>query len=224
MFGIYSRLLTIIPEGPLRRRLHAFTIPKRPIPPPRPRYWRRATITHVMADSRRADWERVLAPYRDELKRVMEIGSYEGQSALFWINFLGAQVTCIDNWQNAADGVADAREVEAHFDANVGRRVSKIKSDSTPALYRLTCENAVFDLIYIDGDHSRDQVMIDSLIAWRCLRTGGIMIWDDYEAYLPDAPDHDRPTPAIDTFIAMQGKAVSVIESTGQQLFVRKMF
>jgi SAM-dependent methyltransferase len=228
MFGIYSNLLKLIPEGPLQRRLHAFTIPRPkppppPQPPPRPRYWRRAAITHAMADSRREHWERVLAPYRGELARVLEIGCYEGQSALFWINFLGARVTCIDNWQNAFHGAQSAREVEAHFDRNVGRRVTKIKSDSTPALHRLACEGAAFDLVYIDGDHARDQVMIDSLLAWRCLRAGGIMIWDDYEAYLPDAADPDRPTPAINAFIALQGPAVSVIENTGQQLFVRKM-
>src|SRR5262249_50797192 len=176
--------------------------------PPRPSYWEKARITHTMADSRREAWERILAPYRDELKRVLEIGSYEGQSALFWINFLGASVTCIDTWMNAAHGVSKPREVERHFDANVGRRVRKIKSSSTPALHQLGRENAVFDLVYVDGDHSRDQVMIDSLLAWRCLRVGGIMIWDDYEDYLPEADDRDRPTPAINTFVALQGKAI----------------
>jgi Methyltransferase domain len=226
MFGIYNRLLELIPEGRLQRSLRSITVPKpnpKPKPPPRPRYWRRAAITHTMADSRRENWERILEPYRHELTSVLEIGSYEGQSALFWINFLGAHVTCIDNWMNSADGTSSAREVEAHFDANVGRRVHKIKSNSTPALHQLACDDAAFDLIYIDGDHSRDQVMVDSLLAWRCLRVGGIMIWDDYEAYLPGADDRDRPTPAINYFVAMQGAAVSVIQSTGQQLFVRRM-
>jgi hypothetical protein len=38
-----------------------------------------------------------------------------------------------------------------------------------------------FDLIYIDGGHARDDVIIDSLLCWRLLRTGGILMWDDYE-------------------------------------------
>jgi hypothetical protein len=226
MFGIYSRLVKIIPEGRLQRSLRAMAGPPRkptPKPLPRPPYWTQATITHTMADSRREDWERILGPYRNELTSVLEIGSYEGQSALFWINFLGASVTCIDNWMNAAHGVTDAGEAEAHFDANVGGRVNKIKSSSTPALYELAGRNAFFDLVYIDGDHSRDQVMVDSILAWRCLRAGGIMIWDDYEAYLPEADDRDRPTPAIKYFVAMQGKAIDIIQNTGQQLFVRKM-
>jgi methyltransferase family protein len=216
MFGIYSRLIGVLPEGRLQRSLRSLAEAKSPSRPP---YWTQAAITHTMADSRREAWENVLAPYRGELKRVLEIGSYEGQSALFWINFLDAEVSCIDTWMNAAHGVSDASEVEAHFDANVGGRVVKIKSSSTPALDQLARDNAVFDLVYVDGDHSRDQVMVDSILAWRCLR----MIWDDYEAYLHGADDRDRPTPAIDHFVAMQGKAVSVIRNTGQQLLVRKM-
>ena len=38
-----------------------------------------------------------------------------------------------------------------------------------------------FDLIYIDGSHRRDDVMVDSLLAWSLLREGGFIIFDDYE-------------------------------------------
>src|SRR5947208_2586688 len=114
MFGIYSRLIGLFPEGGWQRSLRSLAEAKSPSRPP---YWTQATITHTMADSRRK----------------------------FWINFLGAQVTCIDTWMNAAHGACDASEVEAHFDANVGGRVVKIKSSSTPALDQLARDNAVFD-------------------------------------------------------------------------------
>jgi predicted O-methyltransferase YrrM len=80
---------------------------------------------------------------------------------------------------------------------------SLLNSSRRGRFYQLTCEGAAFDLIYVDGDHARDQVTIDSLLAWRCLHPGGIMIWDDNEAYLPDA------APLISAFIAMQQSASS---------------
>jgi hypothetical protein len=167
MFGIYSRLIGVLPKGAVQDALRSITIPKPRPEDCRPWYWKEATLTHTMADSRREDWERILEPYRREIRTVLEIGSYEGQSALFWINHFGASVTCIDSWQNFADGCSSASEVERHFDANLHGRAHKIKDDSTPALYSLQNSQAMFDLIYIDGDHSADQVMIDSTLAWR---------------------------------------------------------
>jgi predicted O-methyltransferase YrrM len=188
----------------------------------RPYYWAKAKITHTMANSRTQGWESILGPIRDEIKRVLEIGSYEGQSALFWHGFLNAHVTCIDNWKHVADGCANAREVERHFDNNTrGLRITKMKvATSTDALVQLIRDKVSFDLAYIDGDHSRLQVMIDTCLAWRLLRSGGIMVWDDYEEYRPDLVD--RPTPAIDAFNAFMQPEIIFIENTGQQLIVRK--
>lgn len=187
---------------------------------PRPKYWVDAKITHTMADSRRVAWETALERWKHKIKRVLEIGSYEGQSALFWHNFFGASVTCIDSWEDkdVAHGCASGEEVEYHFDQNVrGLPITKIKSRSTVALMSLRGE---FDLVYVDGDHSRLQVMIDSCLAWPLLRPGGFMVWDDYRDYRPDLVD--RPTPAIDGFRRMMREQMTDIKDTGQQLFVRK--
>ena len=85
----------------------------------RPEYWATAIITHTMADSRRANWEVLFEHFRDKAKTVLEIGSYEGQSALFWHHFFDAHVTCIDTWKEVAKGCTTGEEVEAHFDNNV---------------------------------------------------------------------------------------------------------
>ena len=174
-----------------------------------------------MADSRRLSWESALEPYKRDIKWVLEIGSYEGQSALFWHNYFGATVTCIDPWQDVAKGCKDSGEVEEHFDANIrGKPIVKIKSKSTEALARLAGIPHSFDLVYVDGDHTRLQVMIDSCLAWPMLRQGGFMVWDDYRDYRPDLID--RPTPAIDGFVTMMRVDLAVIKDSGQQLIVRK--
>ena len=37
-----------------------------------------------------------------------------------------------------------------------------------------------FDLIYVDGDHSSDQVKIDLINSWNVLKKGGFLVLDDY--------------------------------------------
>ena len=53
------------------------------------------------------------------------------------------------------------------------------------------------DVMFIDGDHGAEAVTHDSLLAWRCVRSGGIVIWHDY---------HDRGTvdvkPVLESFAA----------------------
>jgi predicted O-methyltransferase YrrM len=176
-----------------------------------------------MADSRVDGWLRVLTPFQRTIRSVLEVGSYEGQSAMFWLNFFfDVAVTCIDPWVYYAHNANSAAEVEQHFDTNVGNRVRKIKRESTVALHRLGKERARFDLIYIDGDHHRDQVLIDSLLAWPLLNAGGIMIWDDYATYGLNCPAHTRPQPAIDAFVVMKGAELMVLEPGNEQFFVRK--
>jgi len=164
----------------------------------------------------------MFAPFRNSIRLVLEIGSYEGQSALFWHHFFGATVTCVDNWRQVAKGCATSREVEDHFDANVaGLSIFKMKSDSTAALVKLGGTGATFDLIYVDGDHSRLQVMIDTCLAWTMLREGGFMVWDDFQDYRPDLID--RPTPAIEAFVTMMKERIAILANTGQQLAVQKL-
>lgn len=189
------------------------------------RCWEQAkaneTITHSMADSRADAWMRELAPFKDKVKAILEVGSYEGQSAMFWLDFFpGVSLTCVDPWAYYTTGALSAIEVEDHFDTNVGKLVTKIKGNSIPSLYALSGHK--FDLIYIDGDHRRDNVMIDSLLAWPLLNPGGVMIWDDYATYDPEAKPSRRPQIAVDTFIAMKADELSILANTQEQMFVVK--
>ncbi len=189
-------------------------------------YWKGATFTHTMADSRISAWERILEPYRGKVHRVLEVGSYEGQSALFWQNFFHAEVWCIDNWQNPASPLRHGHEVEANFDANTRlQSIFKIKDESTIALHCLRQQkiHQPFDLIYIDGDHSPDQVMIDSCLAWRMLTSGGIMIWDDWRDYIPHGPEDIRPEWGIECFLRLKSSRLEILADTGQQLMVEKL-
>jgi predicted O-methyltransferase YrrM len=164
--------------------------------------------------ARTVAWSMLFKDMRETSKRVLEIGSKEGRSALFWLEFFaGAHLTCVD--------LFDGDDAE-RFDRNLaayGTRLRKIVGSSIKALGMLREENAAYDFIYVDGSHQRDDVMIDCLGAWRLLCEGGVMLMDDY-TWKPDNPDAERVAPAVDTFLAWHDDAEVILRS--HQVAVRK--
>jgi predicted O-methyltransferase YrrM len=166
-------------------------------------------------------WRRVLAPLVNHHPAILEVGSWEGRSAVFFLDFLpGSRITCVDTFAGSAEhDPAVAAGTERRFDANTARhadRVEKIKGDSAAVLARLLGEGRRFDLIYIDGAHEANRVLIDSALCWPMLAVDGILIWDDYAA-----PDADAPRQAVDAFLLLQaGNFVRVAK--GWQMIVRR--
>jgi len=187
------------------------------------------TFTTDWASGNYTIWAQHLAPFRDRPVRVLEIGSWEGRSAIFFLEFLPhSHVTCIDTFQGGPEYAAYASDVvssiEARFDANLvayGDRVQKIKSRSVPALDELARTGRTFDLIYVDGSHARDDVLLDSVLSWRMLNLNGICIWDDYSWGMTDTPSAQRPQHAIDAFLDMCSDEL-VIRHIAQQVIVEK--
>lgn len=181
-------------------------------------------FTTDWSSSHFANWERHLEALRDRAASVLEIGSWEGRSAVFFLEFLPkCRITCIDTFEGGSEyaryEAAVVRTVETRFDSNLapyGQRIRKMKSRSVPALDRLAQENARFDLIYIDGSHVRDDVLVDSLIAWPLLLSGGICIWDDYAWGLREVPSAQRPQDAVDAFLTMHADELQVLHRAAQ--------
>ena len=176
-------------------------------------------------------WKAILDPDRLTIARILEVGSWEGRSAIFFLNFFpSSKITCIDTFAGSLGGldrnpqIEAARDSERRFDANIatfGSRVRKIKGRSARELDRLVEAEERFDLIYIDGDHTRDAVLIDSLLAWKLLRPGGVLIWDDYQ-WMRGHPEKMRPQPAIDLFVSLHPNALTKIH-TGRQMIIRRI-
>jgi hypothetical protein len=129
-----------------------------------------------------------------------------------------SKIVCIDPLQGPR---------EANFDHNLrrfGDRVTKIRDFSFPALTRMrTSGNYRFDLIYIDGNHHRETVMLDSVLAWPMLKAGGILIWDDYTSELrSNWPSWERPTEAVDGFLVMHKGELEELYRA-KQMIVRKI-
>lgn len=161
------------------------------------------------------EWSPILGPFREREVDVLEIGSLEGRSAIFFLNYLPkARVTCVDKFP---------KDREKVFDRNLSEfrnRLEKLSTFSAPALVRLRQKGRKFDLIYIDGDHRREAVMLDSVLSWPMLRAGGILIWDDY-VYKEGEPLWERPAGAIDGFLVAHAGEYEELHRR-KQVIVRK--
>jgi len=196
----------------------------------RPWFWR-GDFTSDWVWKNYSIWRRALAPVRDRPVRIVEIGSFEGRSAVFFLKYLPqSTMVCIDTFAGTPEENYVYRNMEqqmsaaeARFDHNVAPfagRVEKIRSRSIPALERLAAQNRRFDLAYIDGGHRYDDVMSDSVAVWTMLEPGGIVIWDDYE-WAPDFAPEERPKPAIDDFLGIREGSYRLL-AKGYQVIVEK--
>jgi predicted O-methyltransferase YrrM len=176
-------------------------------------------------------WLAVLARLRMHPLRILEIGCYEGRSAVFWMEFFPhARLTVVDAFtgpQYHAEEQAYLAQlpfIEQRFDKNTapyGSRVTKLKGSSARELAILKAASHQFDLIYIDGCHQRDMVMLDSLLSWQLLSPGGILIWDDYELG-PDRVAEHKPRDAIDTFLHWHSSEVRELHR-GWQIIIERL-
>jgi predicted O-methyltransferase YrrM len=161
------------------------------------------------------NWMTLLAPFRDRPARMLEIGSWEGRSAIFFLNYLPkVTLTCVDTFaggqehQEAAARTAEEAEmlagVESRFDANTSAfaaRLEKLKAPSVDGLIQLGLADRRFDIAYIDGGHRASEVYADSALTWPLIASGGLVIFDDYQwAEMPDPMDN--PKPGVDAFLA----------------------
>jgi predicted O-methyltransferase YrrM len=119
--------------------------------------------------------------------RILEIGSWEGRSTLFFLTyFTCGHLTSVDPWADS-DGhqyasTPESQDRERRFDGNLApyaARLTKRKGSSLHVLPQLLDEQQKFDVIYVDGSHFADDVLIDGINAWRLLKQDGILIFDD---------------------------------------------
>ena len=173
------------------------------------------------------NWVKLLRVRREHRLRVLEIGSWEGRSALFFLHYLPrARLTCIDTFaggqehrEAAARTAEDTRvlqTVEKRFDANTRafkKRIEKIKAKSADALVDLALKARRFDVAYVDGGHRASEVYADGVLTWPLMARGGLVIFDDYQWDEMPRP-LDNPKPGIDAFLqSIEGQYRVVLDS-----------
>ncbi len=162
--------------------------------------------------------------------KILEIGCWEGLTSYFFASYFhNSQLTCVDTWRGSDEhkdprlqnrGYLDA--IETKFNNNVSPfsdRIIKYKGASHDFFYQLK-ENNKFDIIYIDGSHYCNDVMIDAIKAFENLKVGGLLIFDDYLwSYYPNILENSAA--AINLFLKMK-RDMYRLEQVSHQLIITK--
>lgn len=196
------------------------------------------TFTTNWATKHFANWEKWLKPlmpvYSTEdgkskalytPRRVLEIGCFEGQATLWFVENLckhpDSYVVCVDPHSyegqpippdEAAKWLSQDHEgIQRRFRENTepvadkvhyyNKQSSEFFQGGVYYLEEVYGLDLPFDLIYIDGNHIASCVLEDSVHAWQYLAEGGYLLWDDYRWRGKTSHLRDRPRLAIDSFL-----------------------
>jgi predicted O-methyltransferase YrrM len=119
-------------------------------------------------------------------KRILEIGSGWGLSAVAFLRQTKATMTTIDPQPSLPE--FDRRVTGMGVKKRVTRFVGRSGSPPPNPKYKNQQSNLVlkfkgkqkFDLIYVDGCHRYEEVKEDLLNCWDLVKKGGVMLLDDF--------------------------------------------
>lgn len=159
--------------------------------------------------------------------RILEIGSWEGRSTLFFLTyFTQGHLTAVDTWGGSEEHkFRELRDMEVRFDGNTAPfrdRLTKRKGSSLHVLPQLLDEEQKFDVIYVDGSHFADDVLTDGINAWRLLKEGGVLIFDDLVWKFYPRP-RANPAWAIESFLKYYAGQYNVLSASNQLILQKKV-
>ena len=124
---------------------------------------------------------------------IVEVGSWKGRTAIKMARSCNGIVYCVDTWLGSGDhnetSEADTDPLSvyrsflahvAHF--GVAHKIAPIaqSSHTANALFKNIARSV--DMLFIDGDHWIEAIMLDLLRWVPLVRYGGIVCGDDYKA------------------------------------------
>jgi cephalosporin hydroxylase len=186
----------------------------------------------------RGVWDQLLPKINPT--RILEIGSYEGASAVYLITRLGPHhsldLHCVDTWEGGVEHEGtDMSAVETRFRHNIDLAVRSIPNEvgltlhkglSDVGLARLLADGKAgyFDFIYVDGSHQAADVLCDAVLSFKLLKVGGVLVFDDYLWAERTPRDVLRcPKIAIDAFLNININKLSIISAPLSQIYVQKL-
>ena len=166
----------------------------------------------------KANFEKYILPLKDdEDLNMLEVGCYEGQTSNWLLDNTRGELTVVDTFEGGQDLPQEIdllqrfkENTEAHRDRiciEIGKSQEKLKDLPSNS----------YDFAYIDGSHLAGDTLEDAVLAFRLLRKGGIMIFDDY-TWGQGLPPLERPCVGIDAFINVFADQLEVLEKNSQMI------
>lgn len=156
-------------------------------------------------------FDRHLSEFKDRPVDFLQIGVFAGAASVWMLeNVLthpDATLTDVDTWLGSPEHEdLDFFVIENHYDKIVQGRTIKIKNTSDIFFATNTRK---FDFVYIDGDHSLEQVLKDGQNGISVLKPDGIITFDD--------TFHQPIKEAVDTLQSRYCDNLKLIEETTHQ-------
>lgn len=162
---------------------------------------------------------------KKNINKILEIGSYEGQSSFFFLKyFINSHITCVDIWQNQNQNYKniDFDNVEKNFDKNLEKyqeRIIKFRGSSNDFFEKNEVKD--FDLIFIDGSHYMDDVYQDAINSFKNLKLNGYILFDDY-LFKYKSKTNSHPLFAINKFLIEYKNKIKIL-AIYRQVLVKKV-
>jgi predicted O-methyltransferase YrrM len=170
------------------------------------------TQNWTVGHGRYPTWLSLLKYVKSESPKVLEIGSWEGRSGVFFLqNLCGRKgdLTCIDHFDllRTKEGRERHERVIHNFGLTGGKH-RVLCEYSVPGLYKLLLEalsspEPGYDWIYVDGSHEGDDTCLDGELAWRIAREGAVFVFDDYRWIREPETSRHHPRRGIDAFLQL---------------------
>lgn len=142
--------------------------------------------------------------------RILEIGSFEGRSAIWMIQNLNPKKIVL-----VEPGYLKGNNDQLKSNLS-GLNYKLIEKPNNEAWKDYIFDE--FDFVYIDGNHSSKNCYFDMILGWSVLSENGIMAIDDYQWKLRDK-DGTRPKDAVDFFLKRNDIEILLI---GYQAWIQK--
>lgn len=108
--------------------------------------------------------------------------------------YKGEQTSIYEQFEKNKDSLPEEKSKKIHVHRGLSHKMIP------------TLEDDYFDIIYIDGNHEPEFAMEDGVLAFRKLKKGGYIIFDDF------GPDPICPTAGLQGFVTGYQKVVDVVK------------
>ena len=232
--NFYYRLKYLINKNSNYRVILSFLLDrvKHPFKKSKKKYFRNKHIEYLKTKKIKTDffsinayyWKKFIGTLPENFK-YLEIGSWEGNSALFIINnFKVEKVTCVDIWEDENFKELQSKNLN-NFKTNMNEFSNKVETFKGTSDNFFLNHKEKFDVIYVDGSHEADQVYKDIKNSWDILNISGILICDDYfYGNIYENPDN-VPSISINKFIneLLKINSVKILCVNNSQIFLKKI-
>jgi len=180
-------------------------------------------------------WREVLAPLIGRQHTALEVGCFEGRSACWFLDNVlthpQSRLICVDPFEIPACDRGDPALIEMYagleerFVRNIDalghtHKVLLRKGESSRVLP--TLERGSLSFAYVDGSHLAWDVLTDAVLCWPLVRSGGILLFDDYPYDRTPANGPPlKPAVGIDAFLStFEGQYTVLVK--GWQVIIQK--